>query len=109
MHIPFRVPFKCIDCGKKNESVSALTLRCQKCRWKLYDIRVMAINAVANAVRKGEIPAAKTLVCVDCEGRATEYDHRDYRKPLEVAPVCRPCNQRRGPAVWRNYKEQVAA
>ena len=29
---------------------------------------------------------------------AYDYDHRDYSKPLEVDPVCRRCNQMRGPA-----------
>ncbi len=34
--------------------------------------------------------------CADCGQPAVEYDHRDYMKPLDVAPVCRACNQARG-------------
>ncbi|MFA5633142.1 MAG: hypothetical protein WC997_16665 [Porticoccaceae bacterium] len=30
---------------------------------------------------------------------ATDYDHRDYRKPLSVEPVCRRCNLSRGYAI----------
>lgn len=36
------------------------------------------------------------MKCADCGGVATDYDHRDYRKPLEVTAVCGPCNRRRG-------------
>ena len=58
-----------------------------------------AISAVAKAVRKGILPSVKTLTCVDC-GRPGEcYDHRDYNKPLDVVPVCRKCNFRRGAAI----------
>lgn len=39
-----------------------------------------------------------SVLCVDCSALATEYDHRDYNRPLEVDPVCRPCNFRRGQA-----------
>jgi hypothetical protein len=27
------------------------------------------------------------------------YDHRDYNQPLQVEPVCSPCNISRGPAL----------
>ena len=58
-----------------------------------------AIAAVAKAVKKGLLPSVKTLTCVDC-GRPGEcYDHRDYNKPLDVVPVCRKCNYRRGSAI----------
>ena len=60
---------------------------------------VAAINAVRKAVREGILAPVKTLVCVDC-GRPGEcYDHRDYGKPLDVVPVCRKCNYRRGSAL----------
>jgi hypothetical protein len=39
------------------------------------------------------------MQCVDCGAQARDYDHRDYNKPLEVDPVCRRCNLRRGPAI----------
>jgi len=37
------------------------------------------------------------------------YDHRDYFKLLEVEPVCRGCNRRRGQAfpLVMNKKERV--
>jgi len=59
-----------------------------------------AHNLVAKAIRKGRLEAlidGKTD-CVDCGSVASEYDHRDYLKPLEVDPVCHRCNIRRGPA-----------
>jgi len=56
-------------------------------------------NRIAQLVRSGEIPPAKTLVCVDCGGSAREYEHREYLRPLDVVPVCRSCNLKRGPAL----------
>jgi hypothetical protein len=54
---------------------------------------------VQTAVKRGKIPPAKTLNCVDCGAPAFGYDHRDYTKPLQVDAVCRRCNLHRGPAV----------
>jgi len=54
-------------------------------------------SAVAEAVRMGVLPPAKSLKCSDCGGKAVCYDHRDYRKPLRVDPVCKRCDSIRGP------------
>ena len=56
----------------------------------------LAGEAVTRAVSLGDIPRAKTLICVDCGDNATEYDHRDYNKPLDIVPTCRSCNGQRG-------------
>lgn len=52
-------------------------------------------------VAKGELvdlrPWRHGVKCVDCGRRAQCYDHRDYRKPLRVEPVCKRCNSMRGP------------
>lgn len=46
-----------------------------------------------------------TTKCVDCVRRgrdvrlATEWDHRDWREPLKVEPVCRNHNSQRGRAM----------
>jgi hypothetical protein len=53
------------------------------------------------AIASGEMKPVSDFVCVDCEKPATAYDHRDYRKLLDVQPVCRTCNYKRGPAAWR--------
>lgn len=52
---------------------------------------------VARAIRKGELARPATKPCVDCGEQAEHYDHRDYRQPLSVEPVCRKCNYKRGP------------
>lgn len=71
----------CKPCG---EAVSAK-------RWK-------AIAEVRKAIRRGALRHPKLLLCVDCGRQAFDYDHRDYSRPLMVAPVCRRCNVLRGPA-----------
>lgn len=60
--------------------------------------------AVRKAVRQGRLQRPTEFACADCGKPATEYDHRDYTKPLDVAPVCRSCNHKRGSAFnsfWR--------
>lgn len=61
-----------------------------------------AIAAVNKAVRNGFLAPVKTLICVDCGSQAQCYEHRDYNKPLQVEPVCRKCNFRRGSAIALN-------
>jgi hypothetical protein len=58
-----------------------------------------AHKAVYRAVVRGELAPATSLPCTDCGQQATDYDHRDYRKPLDVQPVCRRCNGLRGTAM----------
>lgn len=71
-------------------------------RWKL--IRgsrlELAKREVYKAVRSGLLPNIKGLECIDCFKLAEVYDHRDYRKPLEVWPVCKKCNYKRGPGKY---------
>ena len=66
----------------------------------------LAMSAVRKAVMTGELPNISTQTCVDCGSPAEHYDHRDYNKPLEVEPVCRTCNYRRGPAIPGPVREQ---
>lgn len=68
-------------------------------------VRDRAYNEMQKAIRKGIIPVLSKIKtkCVDCKrNRATCYDHRNYLKPLDVAPVCHMCNVRRGRAIWRS-------
>lgn len=53
---------------------------------------------VARAIRLGKLRRPAEFPCADCQGKSEHYDHRDYGRPLDVQPVCRKCNFRRGPA-----------
>ena len=56
--------------------------------------------AVQQARHNGRLPMLDGKIrCVDCGQPAEVYDHRDYRKPLTVDPVCRSCDQIRGEAL----------
>jgi hypothetical protein len=56
-----------------------------------------AHSAIQQAVMQGKLAALDgSIACVDCGAPATNYDHRDYAKPLDVEPVCWPCNVKRG-------------
>ena len=63
-------------------------------------MRNRAGRLLSEALARGKIPQARRFRCVDCGKAATEYDHRDYGKPLDVQPVCHSCNMYRGPAVF---------
>jgi len=62
--------------------------------------RKNAHGKVRYAIKRGVLPPITDgVLCVDCGNQATEYDHRDYNKPLDVEPTCRRCNMRRGPGI----------
>jgi hypothetical protein len=77
--------FVCDDCKPSNHFTFSEQYKAQK--------------TVAKAKKDGQLKPATDFDCVDCGNPAIEYDHRDYSKPLQVDPVCRGCNVRRGPAV----------
>jgi len=87
----------CPSCGKEFEPVTNQT-RCRPCSNLAFFWRMWVSTRVTKAVRNGDLPPVKTLECIDCGGKATGYDHRDYANPLDVEPVCHQCNTRRGPA-----------
>lgn len=103
--------FKCHICGEL-EAVTGGTSRfvCSGCKHhrlnygphvsqSILNGRESAVSAVAQAIRTGELSHPSNHLCADCGTQATEYDHRDYNRPLEVDPVCRRCNLNRGPAI----------
>lgn len=71
---------------------------CRKCWQTENDLQHKARKIFLSAKRKGRFPNAKTLTCVDCGKQAHDWDHRSYLRPLDVVPVCRSCNLKRGPA-----------
>lgn len=66
----------------------------------------LAHSYVTTAIYNGDLPKLDGgVACVDCGAPAVEYDHRDYKKPMEVDPVCKSCNQLRGPGLHRDPSE----
>jgi len=84
--------FTCFDCLRKITNKQA-----GKHRQK-YPLQLRAAAIVAHAKKTGVLIPLSSLKCVDCGNDAQAYDHRDYRKPLDVEPVCMSCNSKRGPA-----------
>lgn len=80
---------------------------CSQCASAVGSARAKAMQSVAKAVRVGDMKKAKECTCVDCGKPAIDYDHREYLKPLDVVPVCRSCNLKRGPAI--DIKQSVAS
>jgi transcription elongation factor Elf1 len=68
--------------------------------YRLYGTGQMAATAAVNrAIKRGELLPPAEFICVDCGKQAQIYEHRDYNKPLDVEPTCRPCNAKRGYAI----------
>lgn len=90
----------CCYCGDKTKR-EPNAIYC----WPCYDARQPAllagVAATRKAIREGLLAPIDECYCVDCGAFAEMYDHRDYAKPLDVDPVCRRCNIRRGPAQWK--------
>lgn len=61
-----------------------------------------AVAAVKYAILIGKLLSLSKnyIKCTDCNKRATDYDHRDYNKSLDVEPVCGSCNRKRGKAIY---------
>jgi len=75
---------ECPGCGIET-SAGLFCFACQR-------FKQAAISAVARAIRDGRLTKAAGLACQYCGGVAAHWDHRDYGKPLDVAPACRRCN-----------------
>ncbi len=85
------------ECQKKyrKENQEKISLRNklngnERAKWTIRDL-----------IKKGRLLSLSKnyILCIDCGSRATDYDHRDYNKPLEVEPVCQSCNLKRGRAI----------
>lgn len=99
----------CVRCRCALDYYSRNLRFCNECRCKRVREAQAAIAEVHAAIRKGHLPAAKDHRCVDCGKPARDYEHRDYTKPLDVVPVCRSCNVKRGAAYDSVYRPQQAA
>lgn len=91
----------CIHCGCDISARHYHAKQCLACHkwWGAKTGAAVAMKAVNDAVRRGELAPAKSCTCADCGAPAIDYDHRDYNRPLDVQPVCRSCNKKRGPAI----------
>ena len=92
----------CNRCGDSVDShIPHLARYCFPCSIKQGEDSKLATRAVVKQIRQGLLPKAKDCLCVDCGNPAFDYDHWDYNRPLDVQPVCRSCNRKRGPAIPR--------
>ena len=57
-----------------------------------YPDKRKAVRVTNYAIETGRIPRPDTLVC-SCGKQAKEYHHPDYKKPLDVIPLCLKCHQ----------------
>lgn len=91
--------YTCRACGTVElASGSNANFKCSDCR-PPRSPKQLAAYAVKRAIKAGDLPRPDSFACVDCGELAIEYEHRDYSKPLDVEPICRGCNLKRGPAI----------
>lgn len=93
----------CKDCGAENRVLNGG--RCRLCSGANQVYRKFATGGpearhlISKMIRKGHLRPASEFACADCGKQAMVWEHRDYNKPLDVVPVCKPCNARRGEAI----------
>lgn len=74
---------------------------CEHCRIERRHIVADCRALFQMAKHRGDIDSAPVnLKCIDCGKRAAHWEHRDYREPLKVVPVCATCNHERGPGAF---------
>ena len=98
----------CPGC-KKNKRMYVCSITCTSCSIEI-SRRIIgrAVSIVHAAIREGKLKEIdEKTKCTDCDYPAEDYDHRDYFKPLDVVPVCKSCNRKRGPAKNRNNLEEA--
>lgn len=91
----------CEQCSAPIKAPHYLKRFCNACKFQRSHGggKPQAHAAVTRAIKRGELPRADSMKCVDCGTQARDWDHRDYSKPLDVQPVCRSCNKKRGPGL----------
>jgi hypothetical protein len=82
---------------------------CNQCSREHTKENVQALYKVRAARLAGLLPDPSVCACADCGKPARDYEHRDYTKPLDVQPVCRSCNVKRGPAFDSVYRPETEA
>lgn len=92
---------ECKQCGADISARHYNATLCFSClkSWGTRTGAAKACSDVKAAISRGELQNPRNLKCADCGCVATDYDHRDYNKPLDVQPVCRSCNKKRGAAI----------
>lgn len=98
-----RATRQCALCGgqigvKRSQTANHSRYCSWECATAVGAVRVQAMRLVHSHIRRGLIPPASSLKCVDCGEDALHYEHRHYTRPLEVEATCRSCNYKRGPA-----------
>lgn len=94
---------QCADCGHAYRAIASKW--CDVCTLANYVYRTIgagqlaASKAVNREIKHGRLVPPDFFNCVDCGAQAQIYEHRDYNKPLDVVPTCRPCNGLRGYAI----------
>ena len=86
----------CPRCGREQDRWHT-AIYCTSCEGMTTKMQSRASRLVSRAVQNGDLKKLDgSIPCVDCGKPARDYDHRDYAKPLDVDPVCRSCNSKRG-------------
>jgi len=93
---------RCFYCNVELVAYDKYAKICEDCEAMRRPIATRARTVVRQAIKDKHIKAASAYRCADCGGPADRYDHRDYLKPLQIAPVCNACNYKRGPGIIGN-------
>ena len=101
-------PKTCFYCGQSIAAhLNPRTRMCDPCKAARLPYTEMARALVEFHVDTNRIPRPDSMPCHDCGFMAEFYEHRNYNKPLHIAPICRSCNAVRGLAEW-SPKDEIS-
>lgn len=105
MHWLYLRHFVCIRCKLPSQRDPRVrSFMCESCMCLHRDEARRATSEVTKAIKNGEMDRADAHACADCGKTARDWDHRDYLRPLEVVPLCKGCNIKRGTAFDSVYR-----
>lgn len=101
----------CRACGNPIRRATHKHIFCKSCIPFAKAIAQATHKAVKLAIEFNQLPPAYKKRCADCGCVAELWNHRSYASPLDVEPVCGPCNFARDPAtdVVELVKQAISA
>lgn len=97
--------FVCIRCKLPSQRDPRVrSFMCESCMSLHRDEARRATSEVTKAIKNGEMDRADAHPCADCGKQGRDWDHRDHLRPLDVVPLCKGCNVKRGTAFDSVYR-----
>lgn len=72
---------------------------CSACQGLFAKVIALAHGRILTLIKRGVMEPWEGKSCIDCGAPAVSYDLRNYSLPKEAVPICKSCNNIRGPGI----------